>query len=271
MMIGRRAVVGLTLLVAVVVGVSAQSAWGAVAKNTTAFTCVKGEGERDFKDAHCNEKVAAGTGEYGHVAIKTGEQTKVTFTNAATAGGTKESTPAILKTILFGVKVEIACTKFTGEGTFANEEPEPKVHTGKGTGSGESTSCKVEKPSKCTVKEPLAINVEALPLEELGVGKNEMGGELKPAGGGTTFITIVLQGAECNVKGEYPITGSVVVTGTPAPTEKYTGATAVSTNAMSKETLKLGANAAELSLTTTARRAPIEGKEQNPIASTTTT
>jgi hypothetical protein len=232
---------------------------------------VKGGGVGDFKDAHCNEKVTAGTGEYGHVAIKVGEETKVTFTNAATANATKEATPAILKTTLFGVKIEIVCTKVSGEGTFKNEEPEPKVHTGKGSGNGETSSCKVEKPAKCTVKEPLSINVEAIPLEGLGAEKNEMGGELKPAGGGKTFITIVLQGEGCAVKGEYPVTGSVIVTGTPAPTEKYTGATAISTNAMSKETLKIGASAAEFALTTTARRAPVEGKEQNPISSTTVT
>jgi hypothetical protein len=266
-----RTVVGFVLLSALLVcAFTAQGASAAVAKNTTAFTCVKGGGAGDFKDAHCNEKVTAGTGEYGHVEIKVGEETKVSFTNAGTAGATKEATPAILKVTLFGVKVEIVCTKVTGEGTFRNEEPAPGVHTGKGTGNGESSSCKVEKPAKCTVKEPLAINVEGQPLEELGAGKNEMGGELKPAVG-TTFITIVMQGAECAVKGEYPVTGSVVVTGTPAPTEKHTGATAISTNAMSKETLKLGVNPAELSLTTTVRRAPVEGKEQNPISSTTTT
>jgi hypothetical protein len=48
---------------------AAQGASAAEAKNTTAVTCVKNGGLLDFKDAHCDETVEPGTGEFGHVEL----------------------------------------------------------------------------------------------------------------------------------------------------------------------------------------------------------
>jgi len=271
---GLRAIFALALLCALLSSAcAAQSASASLAKNTTAFTCVKGGGETDFSDAHCDKFVGAKNGEYGHLAIKVGETTKVIFTNASTANSTKESTPAIFKAEPFKVKTEITCNTVKGEGTVTNEEPEAKVHRGSGSGTTEGTACSVQKPAKCTVKEPIVVSAEAVPLEELGVGKNEMGGELRPVGGGKTFTTVTLEGSECSLKGKpFNVEGTAIGTaGTATQTERQSGTTAVFTNEMTKETLKVGEKPAEMSLVATARRAPVEGKEQNPIAGTTAT
>jgi hypothetical protein len=273
-MIGRRAVLGLSLLLALLCSAFlAQNAAAVAAKNTTAVTCVKGGGMQDFKDAHCDENVGAGKGEYGHVAIEPGKTTTVVITNEKTKNGTTETTPTTFKGTAFGAKLEGSCQTVTGEGTFKNEEPEPGVHTGSGTGTIKATNCKVDKPLKCTVKEPLEIPGIGSPVEELGAGKNEMGAELKPAKGEIfSSVTLENKGAEkCALAGKpLEVKGTAIATSALAPTEIHSGATAVLTNAMTKETLSLGGNPVEVSGTTTIRPV-VEGKIQNPLSSTTTT
>jgi hypothetical protein len=271
-MIGYRATAGLSLLCALAFAAfSAQSVSAANATNTTAFTCVKEGGAKDFKDAHCDEKVTPGTGGFGHVTIPVNEITEVEYTNAKTKNATTESTPGFLKTVLAGVKTEGFCNTIIGKGKFANEEPSPKVHTGSGTGNIELSSCTLLKPAKCTFNEPIVINGIAQPVEGLGAGKNEMGGEIKPAEG-EIFTTTSFKGAECSLKEKpFEVKGTVVATGAPAPTEKHSGATAILTNAMTKETLSIGGKPAEISAAMTVRPVPVKGVEQNPLTSTTVT
>lgn len=278
-MSGHRIDVVVALLCAFLVLALAQSASAAAAKNTTAFTCIKVAKAKtgDFDDAHCdilhkNEKgEVTKEGEFTHEAIPTGVATNVVLTNEKTKNGTTESTPAILKGTIAGVITEIVCTSASGEGSFTNEEPEPKVHTGKGSASTNMTKCTVNKPAKCKVKEPISLTPSGVPVEGLGVGKNEMGGEVKPVEG-KPFVAITFEGVECALKNlTFNVEGTAIATGAPAPTEKHSGSTAVYTNAMTKETLKFGGKTAEFSLATTVRMAPVEGKEQNPVAGTTTT
>jgi hypothetical protein len=259
-MVAHKAI-GLALLSAFVFcTVAAQSASAVVAKNTTAFTCVEGAGEKDFNDAHCDTKVTAGTGKFGHVALKTGETTKVVLTN---------TTSAVMKGELAGAKVEIECQSAKGEGTFTNEEVEKK-HTGSGSGQTKMSLCTVLKPAKCTVAEINLNPLQGIPLEGLGKEGNEMGGEIRTAGG--ILTTFSLGGSECALKEKaLEVRGTAIATGAPGPTAKHTGSTAVYTNLMTKETLQLGGKPVEFSLTTTVRRAPVEGKEQNPISATTLT
>jgi hypothetical protein len=273
-MIRRRATVGLTLLLALLCSAFvAQSAFAAAAKNTTAVTCVPGGGAKDFSDAHCDSKVTAGTGEFGHVAIAPGKTTNVVITNEKTKNATTETTPTTFKGTLFKVKLEGSCQTVTGEGTFKNEEPAPGVHTGSGTGTIKATNCKVEKPASCTAKEPLEIPGIGNPVEELGAEKKEMGAELKPKEG-EIFTTLNLEnkGAEvCPLAGKpLEVKGIAIATSALAPTEKQSGATAVLTNAMTKETLSIGGSPVEVSGTTTIRPV-VEGKVQNPLSSTTVT
>ena len=268
-MIGRRAAVGLSLLCALLFcAFAAQSASAAPAKNTTVFTCVEGGGEKDFSDAHCDNKVKAGEGKFGHVAIKTGEATKIVVTNAKTKNATTESTNAVQKGTIAGIKSEIVCKTVSGEGTLTNEEPEAKVHRIKGSIVAKFSSCTVVKPALgCKVKEPIEVSSNIESVEGLGAGKNEMGLEFKPTG--EHFAQIVIEG--CILKGTFNVDGTAIATGTPPATEKWSGATSIFTNAMTKETLKLAGNPAEISSSTTVRRAPVEGKEQNPISLTTVT
>lgn len=273
-MIGRRITVGVSLLCTLLFSATAvQSASAVKAVNTTAVTCVENGGSKDFKDAHCDEKVAAGTGKFGHVAIEAGKTTTVVVTNEKTKNGTTETTPTTFKGTAFGAKLEGSCQTVTGEGTFKNEEPEPGVHTGSGTGSIKATNCKVDKPTKCTVKEPLVIPGIGSPVEGLGAGKNEMGAELKPAEGEIfSSVTLENKGEEkCSLAGKpLEVKGTAIATSALAPTEVHSGATAVLTNAMTKETLSLGGNPVEVSGTTTIRPV-VEGKVQSPLSSTTVT
>jgi hypothetical protein len=264
-MIGRKAVTGLALLSALLVcAFVAQSASAAAAVNTTAVTCVSEAGKKDFSDAHCDKKVADGTGKFGHVEIKN-EATTVSVTNAKTANNTTEAAPTILKGTVFGVKNEITCKTVTGEGSLTNEEPSAKVHKFTGSVTANFTACTVNKPALgCKVKEPISVTSKVEGVEGLGAGKNEMGQEFKPAAG-ETFSELTLEG--CFIAGTYKTTGTAIGTGTPAPTEKFSGATNVFTNAMTKETLKLAGNPAEISSSTTVTMSG----GGNPIALTTTT
>ena len=273
-MIRRRSTVGLSLLCALLFSaIAVQQASAAKAVNTTAVTCVENGGNKDFKDAHCDEKVAAGTGKFGHAPIEPGKTTTVVITNEKTKSGTTETTPTTFKGTAFGTKLEGSCQTVTGEGTFKNEEPELSVHTGSGTGTIKATNCKVDKPLKCTVKEPLEIPGLGSPVEGLGAGKNEMGAELKPTKGEIfSSVTLENKGEEkCALAGKpLEVKGTAIATSALAPTEIHSGATAVLTNAMTKETLSLGGNPVEVSGTTTIRPV-IEGKVQNPLSSTTVT
>jgi hypothetical protein len=82
-----RAAVALVSLCAL--ALCAFAAPSAVAKGTTAFTCVKGGGAQDFSDAQCTKGVKAGTGEYGHVAIEEASKTEINLSGENTVGHPK--------------------------------------------------------------------------------------------------------------------------------------------------------------------------------------
>lgn len=266
-MIGRRAVAGLSLLCALMFcAFAAQSASAQTSNNTTAFTCVKGGGNLDFKDPHCDEKVTPGTGEYGHVEIKNNETTEITVDNSTTGGATSS---AVLKSKAFGAAVEITCAKVHGTGTLHNTEPTSKQHTVTGTITVKYTECKVLKPLKCEVAEPIEVKAEFHGADKTGPNKDTHGVEFFPHVG-TNFVEITFKnkGAElCALNGKtFPVKGSAVATGTPSPKDKHTGATSIFTDEMTTETLKFSEEKAGFDSITTVKR--IGG---NPIALTTTT
>jgi hypothetical protein len=272
-MIGRRATLGLALLCALAVcAFVAQSASAAPGKNTTAFTCVEFGGLKDFADAHCDKKVPAGQGKYGHLPIPLNQTTEITVTNANTQAETLEATPTVFKFVFEGKPVDVSCKTVHGVGTMHNVEPIFKEHKVTGTLTIKATECKV-KPMKCFVKEPIEFKTEFEGVEELGPEKNTHGIEFRPhVEGGGPLVTISFIGPECFLKGKIiPINGTMVATGTPNPKEQHSGATTVFTNEMTKETLKVGELPAEHSGSLTLRMAPIEGQEQHPIAFTTFT
>jgi hypothetical protein len=264
-MIGRRTLVGLSLLSALLFcAFAAQGASAAVAKNTTAVTCVEG-GAKDFSDAHCDKAVTPGTGKFGHVAIENGKATTISVTNAKTANNTTEAAPTVLKGTVFGVKNEITCKTVSGEGTLTNEGTGTE-HKVKGTVTANFTSCTVNKPAGfgCKVKEPITVKSNTEGVEGNGPEKNTMGLEFKPSSG-EVFNEVVIEG--CFLAGTFKTTGTAIGTGTGSPSAKFSGATNVFTNEMTKETLKLAGNPAEVSSTTTVTMSG----GGSPIALTTTT
>lgn len=268
-----RATVGLSLLCALFFcAFAAQSASAVPAKNTTAFTCVEGGGQKDFVDPHCDQKVVAGQGKFGHIPIPLNQTTEITVTNAKTKNATIESTPTVFKFTLGGKAVEISCKTVHGFGTLHNVEPVFQEHKVTGTLTIKAIECKVLKPLKCFVKEPIEYKTEFEGVEELGPFKDTHGIEFRPhVEGGGPLLTITIEGAECPVKGVVPVTGTMIATGGPSPKERHSGATLNLTNEMTKETLKVGGLPAEHSGSLTLKMAPIGGVEQNPISFTTFT
>lgn len=261
----RRTAAGISLICALVFcALAAQGASAAEGKNTTAYECVKGGGAKDFSDAHCDNNVGAGNGEYGHVVLPLNEKVSISISNEKTKNETKEAASTVLKGTIVGIKSEIVCKTVTGTGSLTNEEPSSKVHRVKGTVEAKFTSCTAPKPAfGCKVKEPIAVSSNVEGVEGLGAGKNEMGLEFKPTG--AHFASVTLEG--CFIAGTYNTDGTAIATGTPSNTAKWSGATSIFTAAMTKETLKLAGNPAEVESTTTVTRT----SNANPVALTTVT
>ncbi len=266
-MIGRRATVGLSLLCALIFcALAAQSASaqiGTHATNTTAVTCVKGGGSMDFKDEHCNEFVGAEKGEYGHVNVKAGETKELDANN---------STTVTLTAIHLGVSVEVTCEVMktnTAASDVHNIEKEGK-HTMTGDGTAEFTNCKVNKPSGCTIKEPIVANADFLGVEGLKFGEESkaMGVEFKQQAG-KNLADMSFEGAVCTFKGKtFPITGSAIGTSTTSQTNKWAGVTIKFEPGNSMQTLKFSTSNASVSMTVVPSGA--SGAEQ-PISITTVT
>jgi hypothetical protein len=250
-MIGRRAaVIGLVLLSALLFAAfAAQSASAQKegvkevkkSENTTAFTCVKGEGTLDFNDAHCDEKVVKG--EFGHVAITKGVSTKLEITNEKTknseSGKTDLSTPATLKGTLAGTEIHIACKKVKSveENSFIENTETNGKHTVSGTVEVQFSECETKKPAApCEVEEPIVTTAKFQGVEGVrspGGKKEEMGVEFKGVGAEEIFATLKFkpEAPKCSIgtPTEFPVKGSVIATGTPVPSKanKHSGATSV--------------------------------------------
>jgi hypothetical protein len=270
-MIGRRTVIGLSLLSALVFcAFAAQSASAAAAKNTTAFTCIA-KAEGDFKDAHCDEKVEPGKGSFAHAAL-TGSPTEIQGTNEDTAGN---PTTAVLTGVAAGVPAEITCKTVHATGNIENKQTGTE-HQIKGTLTTLFENCQVDKPAKCQVLVPIEVKAVYEGVEgALGGGAiDEMGVEFKPHEG-ETFVQIVFgNDAECALKNaKLKVTGTAIATGTPPPTKatKHTGVTSNFTKAMTEKTLKFAGNAASFELSTTVRMKDVGGVKQPGIALTTVT
>jgi hypothetical protein len=272
-MTGRRAAAGLSLLCAL--AFCALAAPEAPAAGTTAFTCEQGGGALDFSDAHCDSKVANGTGKYGHVMVMEKLGTSVVTSNEKTKEETLAETPVFLLGVVDSWAVTIECTKLSGSGIYTNITDTSKIMQNEGTKINIKLSgCTVKKPEKnCNVKQPIEINATTITVENLGAKKDEMGVEFKPSG--EHFAVLEFEkGIECKVSGDNAfLDGTAIATGKRGSSSSVTssGATLLFTAAMTKETLKLAGSAAELDSTITMRREAMGGVEQNPLVLTTTT
>jgi hypothetical protein len=277
-MIGRRAVLGLSLLSALMFcALAAQGASAAEAKNTTAVTCIE-VANGFFEDAHCDVKLPSATGHFEHAEL-TGTiegKTDIHVTNEKTAEKTTKSTPVTTKFVFGGVEVHIICKKVvtdpsTPTSWIANTGTGSE-HKVEGTIAINIEECEVVKPVNCKVKEPKTLHAKFKGVEELGASKNEMGLEFVP-NEGTIFNAITFEGEKCVLKGKtINVEGTAIGTsGSGSQTAKHHGATVVFTAAMTKETLKVGGKAAEFVATFTLSMVNKEGITEWPIAFTTTT
>ena len=105
-MTGRRAVIGLCMLCALLV--SALAAQGASAAGLTAFTCKKGTGDTgaQFTKEHCKPS-ESGSGEYGHFKITENEVTHATLSNEKTDEKTEGRDISILKETIAATPLEL--------------------------------------------------------------------------------------------------------------------------------------------------------------------
>jgi hypothetical protein len=264
-MTGRRALVGLSLLCALVFSAFAVSSASAATSGLTAVTCKEGAA-KDFSRAHCAKAdvVTPGTGKFGHFKIAEKVETAVTGTNEGTEEETKKAKSAILHSISGGVEIEITCANVSSSGTLENllVGEEHRI-TGKGIVIQYGTAvapCLMKKPVEkgCKVKGGV-ITTNKLHATSVGAGDG-VKFTPEPAGGGeggSPFVIITLEG--CTVAGlnkAYEVTGSVLA--------QADGATLVVNLPRNPESTLEFFGKAGLTATGTIRM-----KEGEPIASTT--
>jgi hypothetical protein len=169
----RRAVVGLSVLCALVFSAFAVSSASAA---TTAGECTSATGNtKDFKDAHCDESVTAGTGAFGHILFAAGTTTNVTATNDTT--GTTD--PFVLEGKVAGVVIKISCASVSATGTVTNNAG-GTVSFGNATTS--FTNCTQKAPVACegkavTVKTTTSVQTDPMNLKLSSTEKEGPTGE----------------------------------------------------------------------------------------------
>ena len=234
-MTARRAVIGLSLLCALVLcAIAAPSAMAT--KGTTAFTCEKTLTGAEFEDAHCDKGIA-GTSGFKHTALVAGTPTSIVVSNQQTKNLTTESTPAKLTTTIGSIAVEIVCLGVTGTGTLENQAGPPMK--AEGTLKGEYTGCTVTKPAgKCKVKEPIKFEGKAVTKVIKDTPPEEMGLEVGQIGTNPLYEVVIENISLCPIVGTYQATGSYIGTAAGEPTGKGATFTTLPNEAMSPVHLK---------------------------------
>jgi hypothetical protein len=118
-MIGRKTVIGLTMLCALLVSAFAAQSASAVA--STAHTCkLGGTGTTNaatFSDEHCKVKAAGQTGAYKHIGIAPSTTTEIIGTDVTTAPARSGAT---LKATVAGSAIELVAKEVHGTGSMEN-------------------------------------------------------------------------------------------------------------------------------------------------------
>jgi hypothetical protein len=277
-MTGRRAILGICMLCALIISaVAAQSALAV--SGTTAFTCVK-DAAGTLKGEHC---LTGGTGEnYKHVEIAQDKTTEIQITNAKTANETKEATNKIFKVTIAGVPLELRATGVSGSGSVTNKKDAATgEHYVTGTVEFKYTGVTVAKPEGkgCEVftdrgpGEPHGtvgeVDVHA-DFTTQGQGDSVKFTPAASTGAGAPFATfnITCGGLVPALEGTWEITGSVTCKPT-APT----GATGhcVHNEITTANTLKSKGSKAGLEGTITVSGRANSGEAYKPLSSTTVT
>jgi hypothetical protein len=263
-MIGRRAVIGLSLLCALAFSAIAATGATAETKTTTAFTCVGAESGEGFSKEHCAAADAVGTGaKFKHVEIKPGESTTFEATNDKTASETKESTNAVLNGTVGGLKATITAKKVFVHGEMENfEDPVTKAMDIK--------QRKVVITYTEAVLSGALATIEGCKIVKSEVVTNELEGtslvntmETEFTGPGGIFAVIKLEGCKTKELNEKGITVSGTSKGI------GDGAT-VETTVASTSGLKAAGQAASYTSKVTPRMLnPISKVTEAPISATT--
>jgi hypothetical protein len=215
-MTGRRAIVGVCMLCALVFSAFAAQSASAASKGTTAFTCVKGQGT--LKGEHCLTTGNAAE-EYGHVEIAENAPTEIIGTNGKTSGETSAAGLTRLKETIGGVELELTATGVSGTGTMENKKDGTTgEHYAEGSGTIVYSGVEVAKPAGkgCKVFTDNAgvagtegiVDTNALKATTKGQGDFL---KFEP-GSGTTFATFFVSGCSPSVpaiEGTWEITGSL--------------------------------------------------------------
>jgi hypothetical protein len=267
---GRRALVGLCMLCALLV--SAFAAQSASAVGTTAYTCVKGgTGGTGVKytTPHCRPKDESG--EYGHTAIANGTTTELTVNGKDEKGN---SITGFLVSTAFGATIELEGKSVTGTGQMTNSIEGGEM-IASGVGAITYTNVSVVKPLNCKVKTDGPANEEledgVIHTEALKTTTKEQGDRLKfePVTAPTVarFWLVTDKGppaSPCPLHtNTFTVTGSV--TGVPnGATTEFTEADTTAQN-----TLKLNGAKAGLSGSYTIEGRANPGDPYKPLSVTT--
>jgi hypothetical protein len=220
---GRRAIVGLCMLCALVFSAFAAQGAAAATKGTTAFTCVKEKGT--LRGEHCLTTGSASP-TFGHVAIAENTTTELSATNAKTASETTAAAPKIFKFTLAGVPLELQATGVSATGSATNKKAASGEHYFSGTGTITYTGVTVLKPAgqgcKVTTDEEFPVGsgifregaegvVHTKELKFTTEGQEDFL-KFEPASGtvfATFWVTCTGEGVPEALKGTYTVTGSV--------------------------------------------------------------
>jgi hypothetical protein len=202
-MIGRKAIIGLTMLCALLV--SAFAAQAASAVGTTAYTCTNTgtpTGANRFSEAHC-KTVSNPSGAFFHVAIPAKTTTEIEGSDKSLSG---EHTGAKLKATVAGSAIELVAKEVSGTGTMTNTET-----GGEMIASGEGKikySGVTEKLLGCKVV-GIPGGEGVVETQQLFASTAGVGDKLKfTPKEGTTFAEFKLEG--CAVANTYKVIGSVL-------------------------------------------------------------
>ena len=217
---GRKSVLGIAVLCALVLGAFAAASASAEQR---AYKCTEGT-TKQFSDEHC--LVPSGSGAFEHKLLE--GETAITGTNAKTAEGTSVASVSKLAGSLSGVVTELQCTGLSGTGQLTNAAASVT-----GTGVITYSGCSVTKPAGkgCVVK-----NGEVVTATLKGTTVGQAAGKLKfTPNTGETFASITIE--KCSIaslNNTFPVQGSLVA--------NTSGATTTTTHAGITEqgTLKFG-------------------------------
>jgi hypothetical protein len=202
-MIGRRTVIGLTALCALLVSAfAAQSASAA----TTAYTCKKvtpAVNTVGFSKAHCkNEDKVSTNANYEHVSFGPKTTTEIIGSDTNTK---EEHTGAILKATVAGSAIELVAGEVSGSGSMENSEIAEMIASGEGKIKYSKVT---EKKLGCKVV-GLPGGAEVVETKQLAASTAGVGEGLKfTPKEGTTFAEFELK--ECVVANTYKVIGSVL-------------------------------------------------------------